>query len=99
MPRHSCLMPQHSGTVPRTHASGGRYAATLIARTHRPQTFEGPDAVAVAIGPHRLERVVADGGHRRELERSGDVTWRRASRHAAEEIGLTAAGRTGAGTA
>src|SRR5258706_15949765 len=91
MPHHSCPTA--------LSRSRRRCAATRVARTNRPKTLERPDAVAVAVAPHRLEGVVADGGHRGELERGGGVARRRAGRHAAEEIRLAAAGGAGAGGA
>src|SRR5258706_8896351 len=91
MPHHSCPTA--------LSRSRRRCAATRVARTNRPKTLERPDAVAVAVAPHRLEGVVADGGHRGELERGGDVAGRRARPHAAEEIRLAAAGGTGGGAA
>src|SRR5882762_2354158 len=96
----SSLMPPSACPCPSALSrSRRRCAATRVSRTNRPKTLERPDAVAVAVAPHRLEGVVADGGHRGELERGGDVARRRAGRHAAEEIRLAAAGGTGAGAA
>ena len=63
------------------------------------EAFEGPDAVAVAVGPVGLEGVVADGLDGVEQERRGSVALGAAAGHASEEVGLAAADGAGAGAA
>src|SRR5579872_1224696 len=68
-----------------------RAAGTAALLAQLPQLLVRPDAVVVAVGPIRLQRVVADRRDADELERSRRVLRLRPHRHAAEEIGLARA--------
>src|SRR5439155_11661399 len=80
-------------------ASRARFFLALVARTDCAQPLIRPHPVIVAVGPIRLQRVIADRRHAGELKGSRRVARFRAHRQTAEKIRLARASRARTRTA
>src|SRR5438045_1350149 len=94
MPHAPCPMPRHPAPSTQHSERSTQHSALRIERS---ESLEGPDPERVAVRPVRLDRVVADGIDREDLEGVGAVVLRKPTGHAPEQIGLSGAGGAGAG--